>query len=426
MITGGPSDVALVLDQRIVVTVVCTVVNTESRNRTDLRTAARIRGIPPSATIGLSEKVAAAAARGRPVLNLAGGDPDADTPPYIVDAAVRALRSGRTHYAPGRGTPELRAAIADTGLPPALVRDPVTEILITGSAKLALSLALDAVVEVGDEVIVLSPAWVSYGPLVRLRGGSPVDVVLRAEDGYRLTEELLRAAVSPRTVAIVVNSPNNPTGRVLDQGEIHALTQVAEERDLIIISDEVYARLVFEGEHRSPAAVAPGRTIVVDGLSKGFAMTGWRLGWLHGPADLIAAAALVFEHTVSCAPPFIQDAATVALTSPRSAPAVAAMVETYRRRRDVVVRMLSGCLGIRVSAPQGAFYLFPQVSDTGLDGSEFSRYLMDEAGVAVLPGVAFGDAHANHVRLSLATPDEILFGGVQRLRAEADALVAAS
>lgn len=387
-----------------------------------LRTATRTQGIPPSATISFAAEVAASASAGRPVINLSGGDPDADTPPHIVKAAVDALHRGRTHYAPGRGIPELRSAIATAGMPPALTRDPATEILVTGSAKLALSLSLDAIVDLGDEVILLGPSWVSYAPLVRLRGAVPVEVPLCAAGGYRLTAEALRAAASPRTVALVVNTPCNPTGRVLHDDEINAIAQVAQELNWVVISDEVYSRLVFDGEHRSPAESAPERTIVVDGLSKAFAMTGWRLGWLHGPADLVAAATLVYEHTVSCAPTFVQDAAVVALTAEASGPAVEEMVRRYRTRRDLVLDAMSGCAGVRMVASEGAFYLFPDVSGTRLDGTAFSRHLLRTEDVAVLPGVAFGDAFVNHVRLSLATPDEALFRGARLLRHQADAL----
>ncbi|WP_236794828.1 pyridoxal phosphate-dependent aminotransferase [Amycolatopsis sp. GM8] len=398
--------------------------NSEQIDQIRPRTAARTRGIPPSATLALSQDIAAAAAQGRNLLNLAGGDPDADTPPHIVDAAVRALRSGRTHYAPGRGTPELRAAIAEAASLLPIERNPDTEVLVTGSAKLALATALDALVDPGDEVVLLAPAWVSYAPLVELRGGTPVELPLSADDGYRLTADALRAVGSHKTVAVIVNTPCNPTGHVLDEGEVAAVAQVARERDWTIISDEVYARLILDGEHRSPAVAAPERTIVVDGVSKGFAMTGWRLGWLHGPADLVGAAALVFGHTVSCAPTFVQDAAVVALTAPESAPAVNAMVEVYRRRRAVMLQELSGCPGVRIAAPQGAFYLFPDVSGTGLDGTGFSRHLLAAADVAVLPGVAFGEAFADHVRLSLATPDDLLLEGVRRMKAQAAALTA--
>lgn len=402
----------------------CTVVEIEDE-LTDThpvtpRTSARTQGVAPSATLAFAAEVAAAAAQGRRLVNLSGGDPDVDTPPHIVEAAVIALRAGRTHYAPGRGTPQLREAIVRS-LPGGVTRDPGTDVLVTGSAKLALALALDAVVDPGDEVVILGPAWVSYAPLVRLRGGIPVELPLRPDEGYRLTADGLRSVTCERTKAIIVNTPCNPMGRVFDATELHAVAAVARERDSVIISDEVYSRLVFDGVHRSLAEVAPERTLVVDGLSKGFAMTGWRLGWLHGPTDLVGAATLVYEHTVSCAPTFIQDAAVVALTAPESATAVAEMVERYRRRRDLVLVELDGS-PLRTASPEGAFYLFPDVSALGVDGAGFSRYLLETEDVAVLPGVAFGAAFANHVRLSLAVPDAVLLGGVRRLRASAEAL----
>lgn len=278
-----------------------------------LRTSRRLTTIEGSATVGLADRLADLRRAGRPVVNLASGDPDFNTPAHITAAAVTSLQAGRTHYGPSRGTPELRSAVA-AALPTPDSRDPDTEVLVTGSAKFALSLALQAILDPGDEVVVLTPAWVSYIPLIRLHGGVPALVHLSADTGFRITAEALRAACGPRTAAILLNSPTNPTGRVLDRAEVGAVVAVAEERDLVIVSDEIYRHLVFEGPHLSPAALAPDRTVVVDGVSKAYAMTGWRLGWLTGPRDIVDAALIAHQHMLSCVPVFVQDAAVAALT----------------------------------------------------------------------------------------------------------------
>ncbi|GGL98133.1 aminotransferase [Nakamurella endophytica] len=377
------------------------------------RTSRLLDGIPGSATVGLSDRIAALRSAGRRVVDLASGDPDADTPAPVVDAAVASLRAGRTHYGPSRGTAELRRAVAQA-LPVGVTRDPDSEVLVTGSAKFALSLALQALLNPGDEVLVLTPAWVSYLPLVRLHGGVPVPVHLDSRDGFRVTAEALTGACTPRTRVLLVNSPTNPTGRVLDAAEVDAVVRVAEEHDLVIVSDEIYRHLVFRGEHRSPAVAAPHRTVVVDGVSKAYAMTGWRLGWLSGPADVVSTALVAHQHMLSCVPLFVQDAAVVALTAGDSY--TREMVETYRLRRDLLIDILDGADGLRFTPPEGALYGYLDVGGTGLEAGPFAARLLESTGVAVLPGGPFGAPQDDHVRVSLAVPTADLTTGLQALR----------
>lgn len=246
-----------------------------------------------SATVALTDRIAALRAAGEPVLDLAGGDPCFDTPAHIREAALRSLAAGRTHYGPSRGIPELRAAVADRLRERGIERDPATDIVITPSAKYALALALCALIEPGDEVLIPSPGWVSYRPLVELYGGRPVAVELDPATGFRLSGAELRRLATARTKAVLVNSPTNPTGRVLDESEIAAVADFAAEHDAVIISDEIYRQILFGVSYHSPAELVPDRTVVIDGVSKAYAMTGWRLGWLAGPGDIVARALTV-------------------------------------------------------------------------------------------------------------------------------------
>lgn len=364
------------------------------------RTTRRLAGLPASATVALTDRIAALRAAGEQVYDLAGGDPCFDTPVHIREAAVRSLAAGRTHYGPSRGIPELRAAVAARLHERGIERDPATDIVITPSAKYALALALCALIEPGDEVLIPSPGWVSYQPLVELCGGRPVPVELDSAAGFRLSGAELRRLATARTKAVLVNSPANPTGRVLDEAEVAAVADFAAEHDAVIISDEVYQRILFCAGYRSPAELLPDRTVVIDGVSKAYAMTGWRLGWLAGPGDIVAAALTVQQHSVSCAATFVQDAALAALTGPQDA--VAEMAAFYRAQRDALIERLHGVPGISLTAPEGAFYAFADVRGTGMQSAAFASWLLEKTGVAVVPGASFGAAGEGHVRISLA------------------------
>ncbi|MEV4342042.1 pyridoxal phosphate-dependent aminotransferase [Streptomyces sp. NPDC049590] len=383
------------------------------------RVAQRFSHIERSATFSLRETVQRLRADGVRVVDLGGGEPDFDTPPHISAAAARALSEGRTHYTPSQGLPELlRAVAAKLARDNGVTVDPAEGVVVTPSAKHALFVALTTVLDPGDEVIVPTPAWVSYPAMASLAGARAVPAALRGEDGFRLTRDLLESCVSARTRAVLVNTPGNPTGRVLTRQEAEDVRAFAEHHDLVVISDEIYEKITFDG--RAPVSVAAlpgaaGRTLTVNGFSKGYAMTGWRLGYLAGPAPLISQALKVQEHTVSCASSFAQYGALAALTGPQDA--VRAMTGEYQRRRDAVVAGLNALPGVRCPRPEGAFYAFADIRETGLSSAGFSRWLLTEAGVALAPGTAFGAAGEGHVRLSFAAPAALLEEAVERMAA---------
>jgi aspartate aminotransferase len=380
--------------------------------------ASRLAGIERSATVAMLETVQRLRAAGTEVLDLGGGEPDFATAGHVVEAATAALHDGFTHYTSSRGLPELRAAIAaklarDNGM----AVDPDTDVIVTPSAKHALFVALMTVLDPGDELIVPAPAWVSYASMARLAGARPVPAELRATDGFRLTREVLERAVTPRSRALLINTPNNPTGRVLTRAELTDIAAFAAEHDLVLIADEIYEKIIFDGREHVSVATLPGcaeRTLTVNGFSKGYAMTGWRLGYLAGPPGLVGAALKVQEHTVSCASSFVQRAGTVALTGPQDV--VRDMVDEYAVRRARTVTDLNALPGLDCAAPDGAFYVFPSIRGTGFERSaEFAEWLLAEAAVVVTPGSAFGPGGEGHVRLSLATAPEVIKEAVDRI-----------
>ncbi|MDV9170866.1 pyridoxal phosphate-dependent aminotransferase [Streptomyces sp. W16] len=383
------------------------------------RSAPVAASIGRSPTVALLDEVQRQRARGVDVLNLSGGEPDFTTPEHVIRAAGAALEAGFTHYTPSRGIPELCEAIAaklhaDNGI----VAHPGTDIVVTPSAKHGMYIALAGVIGPGDEVLLPSPAWVSYAPMITLLGGRAVDVPLDPHDGFALTAERLSAAVTPRTRAILVNSPNNPTGRMLTAAEADAVAGVADQHDLMILADEIYEHIRYDGRtHRSLAAHpgCDGRTLTVNGFSKSYAMTGWRLGYVAGPAAVMREVVKVQEHTVGCAASFVQRGALAAL-SEESRGCVREMVASYDARRRLLVGALGKIPGVSCADPEGAFYVLPDISRLGFGSSqEFSAWLIERAGVVVTPGSVFGPTAEHHVRLSFAASPDILTAAVERL-----------
>ncbi|MEA5360331.1 pyridoxal phosphate-dependent aminotransferase [Amycolatopsis sp., V23-08] len=380
------------------------------------RAARRLASVERSATVALLDRVQQLRAQGRSLVDLSRGEPDFVTPQEITEAAVAALRSGRTHYSPSRGLPELREAIAAKLLADNdVVVSAADGVLVTPSAKHALYAAFTSLLDPGDEVVIPSPGWVSYAAMVSLAGATPVPALLDPATGFRITEAVIEAAVTPGTRILLVNSPNNPTGRMLDAAELEAVLTVARRHDLVVISDEIYEHIRYDGHpHLSPAAYLRENTLTVNGFSKGYAMTGWRLGYLAGPADLVAAARKVQEHSVSCAATFTQIAGTTALED--SQPAVEEMVSAYTARRALLVEGLNFLPGVTCAAPEGSFYAFPDISGTGVpDGSEFAEWMLDDAGVVMTPGPAFGAGGRTHVRLSFAASEQELTDALERM-----------
>ncbi|MGW1752219.1 pyridoxal phosphate-dependent aminotransferase [Streptomyces sp. NPDC002092] len=380
--------------------------------------AERFTRIQKSATYAVLDQVRQLRAQGADILDLGGGEPDFGTPGHIAAEAVAAINDGFTHYTPSRGTPELLGAVAeklakDNGV----LADPATEIIVTPSAKHALYSAVLTVLDPGDEIIVPTPSWVSYASMAHLAGARPVFAELSAHDGFRLSRPLLEAAVTERTRAVLVNTPNNPTGRLLDADEVDALVSFARDRDLFIISDEIYEKINYSGRpHISPASLpdARCRTLTVNGFSKAYAMTGWRLGYICGPAEVIGEVLKVQQHSVGCAGSFVQRGGLAALNGPQAP--IDAMTAQYAARRDRIVAGLNRLPGVRCAAPDGALYVFPDIRDAARGGSEqFTSWLLAEAGVAVTPGSAFGPGGEGHIRLSFATSPQVIDEALHRM-----------
>jgi aspartate aminotransferase len=338
-------------------------------------------------------------AEGRTVTSLASGDPDFKTPDHIIEAGHRAMVEGDTHYPPARGTAALVSAIVADLRRRFGVQVTPAQVIATPGGKWAVYAALGALLNPGDEVLVLEPAWVSYKPMIELNGGVPVPVTLTSDDGYLVSAELLRAAVTPRSKAILVNSPNNPTGRVLSAAEVTALAEVASEADLYVISDEIYDQLTFDGRANPSLLADPRlapRTLLVNGCSKAYAMTGWRLGWLVAPEPVARLALRLQSQALTSASTVTMAAGVAALNGPQEC--VFDMAEEYEARRNFVVPRLVAA-GVDCPSPEGAFYLFPRVGD---DDAAWAAGLLEKAGVAVVPGSAFGEAGRGHVRMTLA------------------------
>jgi len=370
----------------------------------------RVVGVQPSATVVVSEKARAMAQEGLDVINLGAGEPDFDTPAHIVDAALVAIRKGYTHYVSSRGVKGLRETIANKLKEENnLDFDPATEIIVTPGAKLGLFAALMAAVDDSDEVLSLDPFWVSYEPCVQLAGGVPIRVPLSREDNFRVTGAKLREKVTPRCKLLMINTPNNPTGRVLSREELEAIAEIALENDLLVLSDEIYEKIVYDGhEHISIGSLPEmlDRTIVVNGFSKSYAMTGWRLGYVAAKEPLASEMLKVQQHSVTCAASFTQYGGIKALTGPQDI--VSEMVEVYRKRRDIIVDGLDSLPGVSCHRPEGAFYAFPDVSEIGMSSLEFADMVLRKARVAVTPGIAFGDSGEGHVRLSFANSTKLI------------------
>ncbi|MGB5987628.1 MAG: pyridoxal phosphate-dependent aminotransferase [Desulfobacterales bacterium] len=373
--------------------------------------------VPPSATVAVADRARALKAEGRDIIALAGGDPDFNTPCHIVESAVAALHGGQTHYPPSRGTLSLRRAIASKLRRDNQVQvDPERQVLVSPGGKFALYAVLAALVNPGDEILIFDPYWVSYPPMVTLVGGVPVSVPLSAQDGFQIRKSNLEARLSPRTKAILLNTPNNPTGRVLSGAEAEIIRRIALDYDLYVIADEVYEALIFEGRHISMAALdgMAGRTVTLNALSKTYAMTGWRLGWAAGSQGIIDLAAKFQSQSVTSAASFSMPAAETALSGPQDE--VARMRRAYQERRDYMVAALNAIPGVECDSPQGAFYLFVRFPGlkTG-DSLQIAEILLEEAQVAATPGIAFGRAGEGHVRFSIATAMADLIRAVARI-----------
>ena len=389
------------------------------------RISKRIAAISESATLAVDAKAKALKAAGRPVIGFGAGEPDFPTPDYIVEAAVTACRVPRFHkYTPAGGLPELRAAIAEKTERDSGYKVDASQVLVTNGGKQAVYEAFAALLDPGDEVLVPTPYWTTYPESIKLAGGVPVDVVADETTGYKVSVDQLEAARTDRTKVLLFVSPSNPTGAVYSRAEIEAIGRWADEHGLWVITDEIYEHLVYgDAEFSSMPVEVPelaDRCVVVNGVAKTYAMTGWRVGWLIGPADVVKAAANLQSHATSNVANVSQAAALAAVTGDLSA--VAEMRESFDRRRRTIVRMLNEIPGVVCPEPEGAFYAYPSVKELlgkELRGKrpetsvELAALILEEAEVALVPGEAFGTP--GYFRLSYALGDDDLVEGVSRV-----------
>jgi aspartate aminotransferase len=376
--------------------------------------SSRINKVSPSLTLAITNQAKAMKARGEEVYGLAGGEPDMDTPEHVKQAGAAALMAGFTKYTAASGIPELREALSAKLKADNNLSYDVKDICVTGGAKMACYMAILSVVEEGDEVIIPAPYWVSYPDMVLMAGGVPVVVETTEANGWKMTPEQFEEAMTPRTKMVIINSPGNPTGAVYTAEELEALGEIALSEDIVILSDEIYEKLVYgETKHTSIASLSKELydiTITVNGFSKGYSMTGWRLGYTAAPRPLAEAIEKIQNHTVSNACSFAQYGALAALTGDQSF--VSDMVEEYDVRRQFMLGRLRQIPNIRVVEPQGAFYFFVYTGKLGLKSMNLCDKLLSRYKVAAIPGIAFGNDDC--IRLSYCTSLDVLAEGLDR------------
>jgi aminotransferase len=379
-----------------------------------MRLSERVRSVPPSGIRKFFDVIATMP----DVISLGVGEPDFTTPAQIVEEGVRSLRAGRTHYTSNYGTIELRRALAaHLERLYGVTYDPADEICVTVGASEAVAATMAALVDPGDEVILHEPSYVAYLPSIMFNGGTPVMVSTTAESGFALTPKAVEAAITPRTKILFLGYPCNPTGAVLDEATLRAIADIAIKHDLLVVSDEIYDRLVYGGHSHIPISSLPGmrdRTVLMGGFSKAYAMTGWRVGYVCAPRDLLEGIVKVHQYEIMSAPTTAQDAAVVALATAEGD--VQAMTGEYDRRRRMFVDGLNE-IGLPTIEPLGAFYAFPSIKPTGLTSEQFSERLLFGHKVAVIPGSAFGPSGEGHVRATLATSYEDLQEALTRIKA---------
>lgn len=383
----------------------------------------RAVALKPSLTLAISARAQALKEAGRDICSLSAGEPDFDTPEFIVDATLKALRDGITRYGPAAGDPQLRDAIARKLSNENRVPTDAAQVLVTNGGKQAIYNLFQVLLNPGDQVLIPAPYWLSYPEMARLAGAEPVVVPSSAATGFRLDLEALDAVLTPRSRLLVLNTPSNPTGRVMQRTELEALAAWLRcHPDLLVMCDEIYEFLLAEGEtHHSLAALAPDlaeRIFIVNGFAKGWAMTGWRLGYLAGRAEVIKAAAALQSQSTSNVCSFAQRGALAALEGSRSC--VSAMAASYNERRQQMIAGLQAIDGLTLVPPRGAFYAFPQIPDDTTESVEFCRLALEEEGLALVPGEPFGDRRC--VRLSCAVARETIADGLERLQRLLDRL----
>ena len=380
-----------------------------------IKLAARVGEVPPSITLAIAAKAKAMKAEGIDVCSLSTGEPDFDTPEHIKAAAKQALDAGKTKYGPVAGEAQLKAAIARKLRDDNNLNYQPENIIVTNGGKHSLYNLMMALIEPGDEVIIPAPYWLSYPEMVKLASGKPVIVRTDDSTGYKITPEQLSGAITPKTKLFVLNSPSNPTGMVYTPAEIKALAEVIVDRDILVVADEIYEKIIYDGaQHVSIGSLGKeifDRTLISSGFAKAYSMTGWRVGYLAGPIELIKATSTIQGHSTSNVCTFAQYGAIAALES--SQESVEKMRLAFADRREVIFELLDAIPGISCIKPDGAFYMFVNISKTGMNSLEFCDAFLEQQQVAVIPGIAFGAD--DHIRLSYATDLGTIKKAVERL-----------
>jgi len=381
------------------------------------RFSRRVDNLKPSATVALTDKAKQLKAEGRDIVTMSAGEPDFATPSLISEAAIAALKEGDTHYAPSPGVLSLREALVEklrtrNGIPLAGPQ----EVLVVPGAKAGLMFACLALLDDGDECVCPEPAWVSYRECVSFAGANYIPVPSSGADGFSIDPHLLDHAVTDRTRLIILNSPTNPTGKVWRREELEAVADVVRSRDIVVLSDEIYEDLVFDGAEHISFASLPGmaeKTLTLNGFSKAYAMTGWRLGYLAGPAPIIKSMLKIQQHSTTCAASFVQTAGVVALE--QGAADVQSMVSAFERRRKLLVDGLSEIEGVVARPPDGTFYLFLDISALGKSSVDVAESMLESVGLAATPGSAFGASGEGYLRVSFAASDEHIKATCERI-----------
>lgn len=388
-----------------------------------VKTAARMDQLAPSGIRKVNEKALAMERAGEKVIHFEIGRPDFDTPEYIKKAAEASLAKGEVFYTSNFGTMELRQEIANKLKRQNNVDYKATEVLVTVGLSEAVFAVLASILDEGDEILVPDPAWLNYHNVPRMLGANPVIYHLNEETGFQMDLEEIRSKVTDKTRAVVIITPNNPTGGVLAEDTLQGLADLAVEKDLLVISDEVYERLIYDGAKHISIASLPGmkeRTFTLNGMSKAYSMTGWRLGYVAAPEEYIAVLNKFHQHNTTCAPSFVQAASAVALRDEKDE--VNDMVKEYQRRRDYAVNAINAIPGLSCVCPKGAFYIFINCKSLGKTSAEIAAYLLDEAKIALVPGDVFGPGGEGYVRMSFANSYENIVEGCRRLADAVEAL----
>ena len=380
-----------------------------------MKLASRVNQVTPSLTLAIDSLAKEMKKNGEDVCSFSAGEPDFDTPTHIKAAAKKALDEGKTRYGPAAGEAGLRKAIAEKLLRDNQLAYNADNIIVTNGGKQSLYNLIMALIEAGDEVIIPAPYWLSYPEMVTLAGGTSVIVNTSLENHYKITPEQLEAAITPKTKLFVLNSPSNPTGIVYTPEEIAALAEIVVEKDILVVSDEIYEKILYDGAiHRSIASFGPEifqRSIISNGFAKAFSMTGWRVGYIAGPVEIVKAMTKIQGHSTSNVCTFAQYGAIAALESPQDC--IEEMVKAFSERRQYILERVRSLPGLNCPTPNGAFYVFIDISQTGLKSGDFCQKLLESQKVAAIPGIAFGADDC--IRLSYATDLKTIEKGFDRL-----------